>query len=1261
MTLLKTAQTLRARRATLPALLLACLALPAAATPPAAPPAESPGWRLLRQNHDGAARTAFQAALKQNPADAEASRGLGQVEQLENNEAAALRAWRPLYHIAPGQWAATAYWPQVTGLAQDTGRWDLLEGAARDILAAKDAPPALRASARLALAQSADRAGRMAEAARTWDVLGYVRRWQVIGPFDNASQSGFDKVYPPEREAALEKTYAGKDDQALRWHALALVGRDGRCAVGTSLGDGDEDVFFAVTAVQSPRDQAVLLQFDPTGASKVFVNGAAVLVDPIKRSHTALLADPFSIPVTLRAGWNTVLIKLSDDKELTGAFALRVTTAAGEALPALLADPKQAKGFGATSPTAPPTPPETAAVRALRRQPSGVEAAALLGANLRLAHDYQGSAEALRAGIAAAPGCGWLHWELAQTLEDDEQKDEGRAERDLALRQNPRLLGAALDAVLEAEDAVTPTELITRARAALALNPASPDALWLLSRAYGGAKLGGEALKAARLAVAAEPGTSARLRLIHMEDDQDKRPDAVAALALALRAAPADTALLDARAGMLSDQENDAAAIPIYQRLVALDPADPAYPVSLAERYRAVRRPAEAVRALRLARSQRPQNAGRVADLADLLQETGKTPEAVALYSEAIRLDPAQLTLRDKRAVLSGEKPVIDLAPATDGALVLAGAARVKDEGVSAVMLLDEGRTVVYPDFATLTRYHQILKVLDQAGARRYQSYPLARDTSTSEATVESARLLKADGKVQDVTDDAGSSVSFPSLAPGDVVDVTYRVEDFKRGGLSRQFWGEWSFNATDAPSRLSRYVLITPPGLAVQARAHGAVPAPSARDASGWHLQEWRMADVPARKSETLGTGFTDASTWLDLSTVSSWTQVVQWYQDLSRPRCLPDAAIRAKALELTKDAKTEQDKIHALQAFVAHEVQYQSSPFRLSAYVPTEGKQVLRERYGDCKDKAALLTALLGAVGIKSDMVLLSPRGHGLTPYLPSPRFNHAIARVQTASGPLWVDATADQLAFGALPPDDQQVSALVISDATEGLTLTPTLPAGQDRSADSYTGTLDEAGTLRGVLTWSLAGSEAWFMRAAWKEVPGSHRDETMRGMAGVLIKNAVFDGGGFDNLADPDPPLSLHFQYHVDHFSTPAGKFLLLPLPWNSEGEDKIAAALLADPLRTQDLELANARSDAHSVVRLAFPPGYVPQELPPDVHQQEAFGSFTLAYALKGGALEVTRDLALTALRLPAKDIGRYAAFLQAASQASGRPVVLKKP
>jgi len=1251
-------KTMRACRLWLPVLVLLCLAPHALAAAPA-----DAGWRQFQQNRNAAARTTFQAVLKQNPNDLDALRGLGLVQQQEDNEVAALAAWRQLYRVAPAHWAAAAYWPQVSELAQETGRWDLLEAAARDILAAKGVLPALRASARLALAQAMDRKGRAGEAGQQWAALGYVCRWEVIGPFDNSSQSGFDKVYPPEREVSLGTAYAGKNDLKLHWQPLTLVGRDGQCAVGGSLGDSDANIFYAVTAIQSPRAQAARLQFDPSGASKVFVNGQLASADALSRIHVALLADPFAIPVTLRAGWNTILVKLSDDDKLAGAFSLRVTAPDGAALASLPVNPMQAQRPGTiAAPTADTPLLGAATVSLLRQQPLNLETAGLLGANLRLARDYSASEEVLHQGLAAAPDCGWLHWQLAQTLTADGQDDDARAERDLALKQNPNLVEAALEAVAEDEDTVSPNELIARAQAALRLNPASPDALWLLSRAYSNAKLRGESLKAARQAVAQAPGVEARLQLIKMEEDQDKKADAVAALTQALRATPADVGLLEARADMLAGQDSDAASLALYQRLLALNPTDTSYRVTLSRLYQELHRPDASVQSLRLARAQRPQDADICAALADQLQDGGKTPEAIALYQEAIRLDPSQLTLRDKRAVLSGEKPVLDLVPATDGSPTLAVASRLPGEpGASAILLLDEAREVVYPDYATLIRYHQIIKILDESAAQRYQQYPLARSTSTADATVESARLIKPDGKVQDVTESAGrDGVPFPSLSPGDVIDVTYRVEDYHRGGLAHQFWEQWSFNVPDAPSRLSRYVLITPPAMAFGTQAHGAIPAPSVKDISGWRVHEWRMTDVPPRKSELMGTGFTDAAIWLDISTVTSWTQIVDWYRDLSRPRCVPDAAIRAKAALLTKDAKTEGEKIQALQGFVAREIQYQSSPFRLSAYVPTEGKQVIRECYGDCKDKAALLTALLAAVGIKSDMVLLSPRNHGLTPYLPSPRFNHAIARVQTAQGPLWVDATADQLEYGALPPDDQQVPALVIDDATTGLTVTPTLPIDHDRSTETYAGTLGTDGTLRGSFTWTLTGSPAWQLRSGWRNVPESKNDEMMQSLAAYLIKNATFESGGFENLTDLKLPLGLHLQYHVEHFSTPAGSFLLVPLFWNAESQDKTVTALLANSTRTEDLEAANSRGSDHSVVRLTLPAGYVPQEMPADVHQESPFGAYRITYRMDGNVLEATREITSTAMRVAAKDVPKYAAFFQAEDQDSERQIVLKK-
>ena len=204
---------------------------------------------------------------------------------------------------------------------------------------------------------------------------------------------------------------------------------------------------------------------------------------------------------------------------------------------------------------------------------------------------------------------------------------------------------------------------------------------------------------------------------------------------------------------------------------------------------------------------------------------------------------------------------------------------------------------------------------------------------------------------------------------------------------------------------------------------------------------------------------------------------------------------------------------------------IQYQSTPFRLSAYVPTEGKQVIRERYGDCKDKAALLTALLASVGIKADMVLLSGRQHGTTPFLPSPRFNHAIAVVRTADGPLWVDATADQMEFGGFPSDDQQVPALVIDDATTDLTLTPAIPIEKDRVTDTSILTLGADGKLSGRFDTSATGAWAWILRSVLRRVPEGKRDQVLRGLATQIAENCRYESGSLDHLADPDQPLTL----------------------------------------------------------------------------------------------------------------------------------------
>ena len=601
----------------------------------------------------------------------------------------------------------------------------------------------------------------------------------------------------------------------------------------------------------------------------------------------------------------------------------------------------------------------------------------------------------------------------------------------------------------------------------------------------------------------------------------------------------------------------------------------------------------------------------------------------------------------------------LDLAPAIDSEPVLTAAAHFKaDSNASAVLLLDEARTVVYPNFVSVARYHAIIKLLDLSAVRRYTEFSLSRPTPTAVATVEAAQILKADGTIEDVTDKTNhTSVVFPLLSSGDTLDISYQVKDHSQLGLPHQFWAAWSFSS-DTQSLLSRYVLITPRSLKLITRDHGDVLIPAVRDSGAWRIREWRMTDLPAHPSEILGAPENDSGVWLDISTLSSWSQIVRWYEGLSAPRCVPDAVVRAKAAALTRNAATETGKIQALQEFVAHKIQYQNVPFRLSAYVPSEGKEVLRRGYGDVKDKAALFSALLAAVGIKSDLVLLSSRAYGLTPYLPSPRFGHVIVRVEKVR---FVDAAADLIDFGDLPIDDQQVPALIIAPGTAGLSETPVLATDGTLDQEIFTGTLNAGGSLQGTSDWTLTGRQAWGTRLALRGVPEAHREEALHSLGNFLVKGAVFDSISMEHFDESNSPLVLHFTLHRDHNSTAAGLFLLLNLPWNGQTKESLAAALLAEPKHTQGLEVAASRVYTHCVARIHLPAGYAPQELPADVHQQTPFGSLQTHYAVTGDLLTATREVTLTALRVPAQNVSDYAAFLKAIDEETSRQLILKKP
>src|SRR4029079_2141267 len=123
---------------------------------------------------------------------------------------------------------------------------------------------------------------------------------------------------------------------------------------------------------------------------------------------------------------------------------------------------------------------------------------------------------------------------------------------------------------------------------------------------------------------------------------------------------------------------------------------------------------------------------------------------------------------------------------------------------------------------------------------------------------------------------------------------------------------------------------------------------------------------------------GYAEEAPYLHVSTYKSWEDVGRWYWHLVEDQLTGDDILHKAALDAVRGLRTDEDKIRALHRLVIEGTRYVGLEFGIHGFKPYKVTQVLARRFGDCKDKASLLLALLRESGIPSELVLVRTR-HG------------------------------------------------------------------------------------------------------------------------------------------------------------------------------------------------------------------------------------------------------------------------------------------
>lgn len=356
--------------------------------------------------------------------------------------------------------------------------------------------------------------------------------------------------------------------------------------------------------------------------------------------------------------------------------------------------------------------------------------------------------------------------------------------------------------------------------------------------------------------------------------------------------------------------------------------------------------------------------------------------------------------------------------------------------------------------------YSMVYRIETQAGIKGWSEIWARWEPWYENKPEVRARVIQPDGKVSQLdqttvsdspasgkdddtyTDARIQKAPLPGLAVGAIVEEEIVIADkspyFSGGGIYRDYFSR------NAPVVRSELIIEAPKSVKLQYRVH-LMPDIQVTDADEGASRRLKFVQgyLPARQGSDIQLSTHNyLSPMVEFSTGESWASVARAYLQLAEPQIDP---LQAKSLLPSEPSTGRMDLIQRIVSRLHKDIRYTGVEFGQASLQPQTATEVIKRHFGDCKDKAALLVAMLRAAGIPANLALLDA-GPGLdvAPELPGMnQFDHAIVYVPAdgkGGDALWIDATAEFTQVGTLPSMDRGRQALVIAEGTSGLTLTP-----------------------------------------------------------------------------------------------------------------------------------------------------------------------------------------------------------------------------
>ncbi len=614
---------------------------------------------------------------------------------------------------------------------------------------------------------------------------------------------------------------------------------------------------------------------------------------------------------------------------------------------------------------------------------------------------------------------------------------------------------------------------------------------------------------------------------------------------------------------------------------------------------------------------------------------------------------------------LFGQEPQLPTTDAEITALISSTGESQAYPGANRVVVLDATITDVEASGLCHIRQQQIEKLLTDDAAAAYTRLRFDYDPASNMIDIQKVRIFRKNGQIETLAAATfldlpqpqwgiiwGARmkiVPLPRLGAGDAIEYQWYKKGFMIAYLQEEdadaryippmrghFYDTVIFES-NLPIYLKYYQVNTIRNSPMQYEVyHGAVGS-RVHFTEQQNLYKFWKARIPAFKSEPAAPGLSDLATKVVMTTVPDWPGKSRWFYVVNdqpwqvNPSIQEsvfdwDAAIKQKVTEITRQARTDSEKVAAIVYWVAQEIRYFGITMGAGeGYTLHPGKMIFNDRCGVCKDKAGMAITMLRAAGFEAypAMTMAGAR----VERVPADQFNHCVAAWKKKDGryqmldPTWVPFSMELWSSA-----ESEQHYVIGTPAGAELMRTPLSPAENHTLEFQVASELKSNGDLAGTLT--ICGqnySDQRLRRALVQAYRNYSRPVLIEQWLAELAPQARLTEFNLDyaQIFDLTKPLKLTIKFEIPKYAVKFGNRLrvvpVLARPMVTSGgfNPYLNAATLEN--RQQPLDLWCPRAFKYQET-MALPAKFTISQKTDDLNITNEVGSLQTKLALENNKL-----------------------------------------